>query len=214
MSATQTLDRTDNGRTRRQDAGSERRCIVSNTTKPPAELLRFVIGPDNSVVPDISGRLPGRGIWLSADRISINTACDRKLFNRAARQPVIVGEGLADRVESLLVRQCTDLLGLARRAGQAVSGFVKVRDWLQNRRAVLVFAATDGAVGSREKLRWAARDIPVVSVLDATELGLAFGRDRTVHVAVASGGLADRLAVEAARLSGFRQLPENEESDE
>jgi len=214
MSATQILDRSDSSRNRQDDAGSQRRCIVSNVAKPPSEMIRFVIGPDDSVVPDLSERLPGRGIWLSADRISIKTACDRKLFNRAARRPVKVDDRLAERVEGLLVRQCTDLLGLARRAGQAVSGFVKVRDWLQHKRAVLLFAATDGAMDSRSKLRRIACDIPVVAVLDAAELGVAFGRDRAVHVAVASGGLADRLAREAARLSGFRPMPENEENDE
>lgn len=195
-------------------AESHRRCIATNVSKPMAELLRFVVGPDNSIVPDITGRLPGRGIWLSADRISIKTACDRRLFDRAARRSVIVDDRLADRIESLLVRQCTDLLGLARRAGQAVAGFVKVRSWLQQGQAAVLFSASDGAADGREKLLRMARGIPVVTELRAEELGVAFARDRTVHVAVAPGGLATKLTQNTVRLSGFRQAPENEEDDE
>ena len=166
------------------------------------------------MVPDITGRLPGRGIWLSADRIAIKTACARNLFGRAARRAVHVDAEVADRVEALLARQCIDLLGLARRAGQAVCGFEKARGWLRNGRAALLLAACDGAVDGREKLRRIARDLPIVSVLHAAEMGIVFDRERAVHVAVAPGGLAEKLARTARRLSGFRQEPENRENNE
>ncbi len=214
MVATQIIDPSSGDEAARRGASLTRRCIVSNQCKPVAELVRFVVGPDNAVVPDITGRLPGRGIWLSADRNSLKTACARNLFDRAARRSVHVDANVAERVESLLARQCVDLLGLARRAGQAVSGFVKVRGWLQGQRAALLLAASDGAVDGREKLRRIARDLPIVTVLDATELGIVFDRERAVHVAVAPGGLAEKLARTAIRLSGFRQMPENREDDE
>lgn len=214
MVATQIIDPSGGDKTARRGASLTRRCIVSNQCKPVAELVRFVVGPDNTVVPDITGRLPGRGIWLSADRNSLKTACARNLFDRAARRSVHVDATVAERVESLLARQCVDLLGLARRAGQAVSGFVKVRGWLQGQRAALLLAASDGAVDGREKLRRMARDLPIVTVLDAAELGIVFDRERAVHVAVAPGGLAEKLARTAIRLSGFRQMPENREDDE
>lgn len=214
MVATQIIDPSSGDETTRRGASLTRRCIVSNQCKPVAELVRFVVGPDNTVVPDITGRLPGRGIWLSADRNSLKTACARNLFDRAVRRSVHVDAKVAERVESLLARQCVDLLGLARRAGQAVSGFVKVRGWLQGQRAALLLAASDGAVDGREKLRRMARDLPIVTVLDAAELGIVFDRERAVHVAVAPGGLAEKLARTAIRLSGFRPMPENREDDE
>ena len=214
MVAAQILEAPDDCLALENSVESHRRCIASNVSKPMTELLRFVVGPGNSIVPDITGRLPGRGIWLSADRISIKTACDRRLFDRAARHAVIVDDRLDDRIESLLVRQCTDLLGLARRAGQAVAGFVKVRSWLQQGQAALLFSALDGAADGREKLQRMTRGVPVVTVLRAEELGVAFARDRSVHVAVASGGLATKLTQNTAKLSGFRQPPENEEDDE
>lgn len=213
MSNVDTIESSDIDRD--QDSKSrQRRCIVTNRCLSPSEMVRFVVGPDNMIVPDIDGRLPGRGIWLSADRNTIKTACARNLFARAARQPVVVDDQLVERVESLLVRRCTELLGLARRAGQAVAGYVKVQGWLRGGQAALLLSASDGAADGRDKLRRVARNTPVISVLKAAELGGPFGRDQTVHAAIAPGGLAKKFVETAARLSGFRCIPEYRKSDE
>jgi predicted RNA-binding protein YlxR (DUF448 family) len=179
---------------------------------PKDEMVRFVVGPDNMVVPDIIGRLPGRGIWLSADRNVIKTACNRNLFAYAARQKVQVSDALDDQVEELLVQRCTEFLGLARRAGQAVSGFVKVKGWLREGRAAILLAASDGSNVGRRKLRQSAGNFPEVCLLRSAELGVAFGREETVHAALAPGGLAEIFLETAARLAGFR--PVNRKCDE
>ncbi|MFN4090542.1 MAG: RNA-binding protein [Alphaproteobacteria bacterium] len=181
-----------------------RRCVVTRAVRPKAELLRFVVALDGTVVPDLGGDLPGRGVWVSARRAELERACKANMFARAARRAATVPEGLPDRVEQLLARRCVDLLGLARRAGQAVSGYEKVRDWLARDRAGLLIEAADGAADGRGKVTGAARTLPVRDRLTAAEIGAAFGRDRAVHVAVAPGGFARRLQDEMHRLAGFR----------
>jgi predicted RNA-binding protein YlxR (DUF448 family)/ribosomal protein L30E len=173
--------------------------------RPKTELVRFVVGPGGAVVPDLAGRLPGRGLWCAAERDIVAAAVARRAFARAARAPVTASENLHDRVEALLVERCCELIGLARRAGEAVAGFEKVHEALARGRAGLVLAAADGAPGGREKLERAAAGLPVVAVLTAAELGLAFGRDHVVHGAVARGRLAEALAVDTGRLAGFRR---------
>lgn len=187
--------------------GSEprRRCIASGTEHPRGELLRFVVDPDGRLVPDIAGRLPGRGIWLSPDRDSFKTARDRKLFQRAARRPLIIEADLEARIEHMLTNRCIELVGLARRAGQAVAGFEKVAGRLRQGQAALILEALDGAEDGRRKLCRLAPDVPVAEQLRADELGRAFGRDRTVHVVLAPGALADKLLTETRRLAGFRR---------
>ena len=184
---------------------SLKRCIVSNVEMPRDQMVRFVVGPDEEIVADIEARLPGRGFWLSARRDVIHTACAKNHFAKAARTKVKVPDDLADRVERLLVRRCQDLIGLARRAGQAVSGFAKVEVWLKSGKpAGVLLAAVDGAEDGRKKVRSWAEDAPVIVALDADELGLAFSRERTVHVIVAPGRLAEGLLVTARRLEGLR----------
>jgi uncharacterized protein len=182
-----------------------RRCIVSGAELPKNQMIRFVIGPDDEIVADIEARLPGRGFWLSARRDVIHTACAKNRFAKAARAKVKIPVDLPDRVERLLVRRCLDLIGLARRAGQAVSGFGKIEIWLKSgKSAGVVMAACDGAEDGRKKVRAWAGETPVVDVLDADELGQAFARERAVHVIVAPGQLAKSLLVNARRLEGLR----------
>ena len=139
---------------------------------------------------------------MSARADVLEAALKRAAFARAARGPVNPPPDLNARIEAGLRQRLRDLLGFARRAGQAVSGFQQAREWLQAGRAGLVAQASDGSAAERSRLV-GARDIPVVAVLTAAELGGIFGRDHAVHVAVAKGRLAQEIAREAARLGGF-----------
>lgn len=190
--------------------GPERRCIATGTVRPKSELLRFVLAPDGAVVPDLAGRLPGRGLWLTARRDIVVLAVARRLFERASQTPAKAPVDLADRIEALLRRRCCDLIGLARRSGQAVAGYEKVRSALRDGTAAVLLAAADGGEGGREKVRAGGPDLPLVDVLSADELGQAFGRDHVVHAAIGGGRLGRALLVEAARLTAFRQPSEFE----
>jgi predicted RNA-binding protein YlxR (DUF448 family) len=196
--------------------GNGRRCVATRRSQPRERLVRFVVDPAGEVRPDVAARLPGRGVWLTAERGAISTAVAKGLFGRAARRRVQVAADLADQVERMLVRRCQDLLGLARRAGQLVAGFDQVADALRHRRVAVLVAAADGAPEGRRKLRALAGAVPLVELLDRRELGGAIGRDEAVHLAVLPGGLAGRLRQDAARLAGFRgasPLVDGEDAD-
>jgi len=167
-------------------------------------LLRFVVSPEGRIVPDISGRLPGRGLWLTARRDIVKQAVAKRLFARAARRPVVVEDGLTERIEALLAERCRDLIGLARRAGEAQMGFVKVEKLLASGAAGLLLAATDGAADGRGKLRALAPEVPECVDLTAAELGAAFGREHVVHVALRRGTLAETLRRAMGQLEFFR----------
>lgn len=192
-------------RTQKRTADAvERRCIVSRTVRPKAELVRFVLDPEAVVVPDIAARLPGRGSWVRADRQSIDEAVRRQAFARSFRCAVQAGGDLADRTEGALARSCIGLLGLARRAGEAVCGYEKVRALAEKGDVALALLAADAAENARAKARQMARDRLLIDVLTNEELSLALGRENVIHAALTSGGLAERFRVEAARLAGLR----------
>lgn len=192
------------GREKLQDE-PERKCIVSGEVSPKAGLIRFVIGPDATVVPDVLARLPGRGIYVSADKAAIGKAVKKGLFARAARTPVTAPEDLADMVEDLIARRVLELLSMARKAGDAVTGYEKVKDWLEKGRARVLIQAEDGSERGKTKLRAPEGKNSLISCLNAGEIGLAFGRERAIHAALAAGGLTTRVVEEAARLAGLRQ---------
>jgi len=186
------------------ESGPQRRCIAIGEVRDRDALIRFVVGPDGAIVPDVEARLPGRGLWLTPRRDIVERALAKRAFARAARRPVTMPPDLAERLEALLARRCGDSLGLARRAGLAVAGFDRVGDAVRSGRAALLLFALDGADAGRRKLSASRRDLPSAAVLTAEELGAAFGRERIVHVAVGGGALCRRLLLDLSRLAGFR----------
>ena len=185
------------------ETGPLRRCVVTRERGERGRMIRFVVAPDRTVIPDLAAKLPGRGIWLSARRDVLETARVRGAFQRAARGSVTVPPDLVATVQAGLERRVVEMLGLARLAGQAVSGFQKAREWLVSGRAGLVVQAGDGSADERTRFLSGARGVPVVTPLPAEALGAVFGRDHVVHVAIAPGRLAAALMDETHRLAGI-----------
>lgn len=184
------------------EKGPMRRCVVTREHNARERMIRFVVGPDRVLVPDLSAKLPGRGIWLSARGDVLEAARARNVFARAARGPVTVPPDLAAMLADGLCRRIVDTLGLARRAGQAVAGYQKAQGWVQAARAALVVQAQDGSADECARFlgTWAG---PVIRPLPGDVLGAAFGRDRVVHAAILPGRLAQALIVETERLAGL-----------
>jgi uncharacterized protein len=190
-------------------SGPMRRCLASREVRPKAELLRFVVGPDDRLLPDPAERLPGRGLWLTPRRDIVAAAAAKGLFAKAAGGRVVVPADLAGEVEGLLAQRCLGLLGLARRAGVVRTGFEKVHADLKAGRAGLLLAASDGAADGRAKLATlaavASPPVPVVALFDSETLSAALGHEGVVHASLAPGGMAARLLREVGRLEGMRE---------
>ena len=184
------------------EKGPLRRCIVTRESFPRETMLRFVVGPEQEIVPDLSARLPGRGMWLSARSDVLERAVSRGAFAKAARSAVHVPPDLCVRIEDGLRRRVRDQIGFARRAGQAVAGWSAVKEWLLAGRVGLLVEAANGSAAERDRLL-GRREVPMITPLTSAELGVVFGRDQAVHVAVAHGRLAGSIQTESSRLAGF-----------
>ncbi|APX22473.1 MAG: hypothetical protein CML50_24795 [Rhodobacteraceae bacterium] len=191
------------GRDKDRADGPERRCIATGESQPASGLIRFVVGPEGQLAPDIAGKLPGRGIWVSSTRSALEKAAAKGLFARAARAPVKVPDALPELVEQMLARRVVELISLARKSGGAVAGYEKVKDWLGKEEADVLIQAEDGSARGKTKLStpgWGS----YIGWLTADELGLAFGREKVIHAALGAGGLTQRVVEEAQRLKGLR----------
>lgn len=184
----------------------ERRCIVSGEAQPKRGLIRFVVSPDKKIIPDVLEKLPGRGIWVSSERASLEQAVSKGLFSRAARESVDVSATLVPDVEALLAKRLIDGISMARKAGRAVAGYEKVKSWLGREDARILFQASDGSERGKSKLHPPGGRGSFFGVLTASELGLSFGRERVIHAALGFGGLTERIREDAIRLSGVREL--------
>lgn len=192
------------------EANRQRKDIVLGEATDEARLIRFVAGPDGAVVPDLARKLPGRGIWVGADRDSVATAARKGLFSRAAKAKLTAAPDLADQVEALLARRVLEGLGLARKAGSIISGYEKVVAALATGKVAWLIEASDGAEDGRRKILSAARRAPtsprLLGAFSSDELGLALGGENVIHTALLAGRGLDRWTLDVERLSGFRPL--------
>jgi len=190
--------------------GRQRSCIVTRRVAAPEELIRFVRAPDGAVVPDLDNKLPGRGVWVSADRATLETAVRKQLFARGFKASATAGPDLPDQVDGLLARRVLGLLGLARKAGEVITGFDKVDKAARTRPLAVVFHAADGAEDGLRKITAALLaggqkdSVLLVQAFTSEELSLALGLANVIHAAVPAGPMGRAMAERALRFSRFR----------
>lgn len=187
-------------------------CIVTREVKPTDELVRFVLAPDQSVVPDVQCDLPGRGVWVSADSRTVEKAVTKKAFARGFKSAARSDGGLTVLVGRLLARKALGLLSLSQKAGLVSTGFVKVEKQLENGRvAVLVHArdgAEDGARKMANKANATGRDgeaVPTVHGFTSEELSLALGRSNVIHAALSEAKLSSEFYRTARKYEKYWQ---------
>ncbi len=183
-----------------------RQCAVSRTMKPREDLIRFVRDPHGHIVPDLRQRLPGRGVWVTADWAHLQQAVARNVFARAFRANVRLGKMFPDQVRELCERRALDLLALANKAGELVTGFEKVAAEIAAGRVAVLLHASDARPDGCRKLdaKFAARigdaaATRTVRLHNVDNLSAVTGKANVVHAAMKSGGLA-RSYLQAARL--------------
>ena len=189
-----------------------RQCAVTRERLELDALIRFVRGPDGTVVPDLLGKLPGRGAWVTARREILSDGLEKNVFSRAFKAPSTPMEGLLEEVERQLLKRCKGLLGMAKKGGLAVLGFDQVRAYIRKDEPGWLLEASDGAEDGRNKVHFLAKaiyeDVKVAGALSSAELGVAFGREHVIHALLEQGSLSDAFSIAYQRLIGFRDAPE------
>ncbi len=201
----------------REQIVRERRCILKMVSEPEEKLVRMVMGPEGVLVPDVAARLPGRGLWVTADGALIRSALESGQFVKAVSRSLKTGvqrqavpADLAEQIDRLLARRCLDRLGLENRAGHVLTGFDKIKSALAAKKRpdiAFILAASDGADDGRKKVKsMVGANVPVASLFDREELSKALGRENVVHVLLLQSGGMEKLKADISRLLGMRGI--------
>ena len=181
----------------------ERRCLVSGEPHPREALIRFVLGPDNIVYPDLAEKLDGRGVWITAKKSILQQAVSKRVFNKGFGRAVRIPEELTQIVEDCLIKRALDLLSLANKAGAVETGFDKIKDAASKEKFAFMIEAKDGSVSEKNRMvQCLQKNIAVYSLLNREQLSEHIGRD-CVHVAIKNSKMTSTLQKELERLSTF-----------
>jgi len=198
---------------RRAGSARQRFCADTGTVKPVGELIRFVVGPDGAVVPDVKCRLPGRGMWITSTRQALQSALARKIFARSFRCDVRADADLVEQTERLLEQAALDVLAMCRKAARTAIGFGKVETALVRERVTALLHATEAAPAGTQKLAAAlgrradAARICVFHRFASAQLDLALGRSNVIHAALLAGPESNTFVARVARLERFQTGP-------
>jgi hypothetical protein len=194
------------------DEMNDRTCIVTRRQAEPDELIRFVLGPDSAVFPDVKRNLPGRGCWVTADRIHIDKASKKGLFAKAFKAQVTVPPDLGGMVDTVLAKLALGALGLARKAGAVSLGATKVEANVRSGEALFVLHADEASEDGLRKITQARRatayaggpEIRAYKLFSEAELGLALGGTNVIHAAVLAGDAGRAVQKRMMALDRYR----------
>lgn len=197
---------------RHRAAGSERLCAATGEVKPIEEMIRFVIDPTGTVVPDLKRNLPGRGIWITATRAALDSAIARKAFARSFRRDLKATPELTETTRALLARSALDALAIAGKAGRVAIGFTKAEAAIARGRVAALLHAAEAADDGVRKLSAALRrkegievgNPPVIQAFTTAELDLALGRPNVVHAVLLAGPESETFLARWRRLDRYQ----------
>jgi uncharacterized protein len=189
--------------------GRERLCVATRTVRPVNDLIRFVVGPDGGVLPDVKAKLPGRGVWVTGSRAVLDEAIKRKAFARGFKRDVRLPADLAAQTERLLLSAALDALAMAGKAGLVAAGFAKAAEALEHSGATALLHAAGASPDGVRKLdavvrRRGGTSVPVIEFLTSAQLDLALGRPNVVHAALLAGSASDTFLSRSRRLERYR----------
>lgn len=204
-----------------------RTCALTRQEKPVEALVRFAVGPDDVLVPDVEARAEGRGVWITLSRDAVAEAVKKKAFARSLKGPVQVADDLAALTELRLKQRLLSALGMARKAGQFVTGATKVKSALESGTVIALLTAADAAEDGRNKMRGTLKalnharreagltgpDVPHFELLQSAEMGLALGLENVIHAALMTGAAAQSAVDKATRLARYTAQPMDEHTD-
>ncbi|MCZ2328057.1 RNA-binding protein [Bartonella sp. F02] len=199
---------------------NERTCIVTRKTASATTLIRFVIGPNNQIVPDLKENLPGRGVWVSAHKDIIQEAIKRKSFSKSFKTDVEVAPNLANIVDRILLKSALGYLSITRKAGAVVTGLTKVDAAIRSGRVILVLHAKEAKEDGKRKISQAIhavqqqinQEIKTISFLTSDEMSVAFGSNPVIHAALLNMKVANGFLKTIYKLAAYREDKCNEPS--
>lgn len=182
----------------------KRCCIVSRNTKLKKHMIRFVVDPNNNVVVDIKGNLPGRGMWVDCNKELITQAVEKNIFSKSVKKSVVAKQDLVNTCEVMLRKRIFEIISLARRSGMAINGFEKVKELLKSQKCALVICASDDSDG-KNKISGMCRmfKLPFYTFLKKQELNKVFASENVTYAGIKKCGISDILNIEMIRLKMY-----------
>jgi predicted RNA-binding protein YlxR (DUF448 family) len=162
-----------------------------------------VRSPEGKLLPDLYGKLPGRGVHLCPDFNCFRQAVENNSFSRSFRAPTRVDDAAA--LFKVTLESSRDqvraMLSTAVRSGWLLAGRTAVREALQNHGVALVLLAHDAQPALQREMAAGAQagNIPCHTALTVADLSRYHRGKPLAVLGIRHRGLARRLDMEISK---------------
>ena len=176
-------------------------CSVTKKMYPSENMIRFVLFPDNKYTIDLNYEFQGKEFFIFASKSTLARIKDF-VGDIYEKEPQV--ENLVTRIDSIIVKRIVSLIALARKSGNLIFGFERVKMALKSGDSDILFHANNGSPKELKRIKPRSVRLILVSLFSSSELGKVFNRDNVAHSCVLKGGLAKSLILDVKKLEGIQ----------
>ena len=165
--------------------------------------IKICLSPDNILIPDLCDKLPGKSVWLPADKaliVDILRDEDLKTYFGISK---IYSPDLVSIIEMVLRKKIVSSISMTKKSGVLAVGLDAIKAQLiQNSHCLIIVAM--GAKGLANKSYFASENVSVFEgLLEQKDLEKSTGKINVKYVGVFSKNFKKTIQVDLNKLKGF-----------
>ena len=167
------------------------------------DFIKISLSPDNKLIPDLSDKLPGKSVWLPADKALIVDILRKEDLKTYFGVSKIFSSDLVSLIETVLRKRILSSISMTKKTGALAIGLDAIKTQLIQKRHCLIIVAK-GAKSLAGKSFFVSKNISVFeSLLEQRDLEKSTGKINVKYVGIFSKNFKKTIQVDLNKLKGF-----------
>ena len=169
------------------------------------DFIKISLSPGSKLVPDLHNNLPGKSVWVPANKDRIKDILKGNELKTQFRAQELSTKGLIFLIEKLLRKKILNSISLTKKAGYLAIGLDTIKTQLIGKKHCLVVVAK-GARTLKNYSLFSSDDISCFeNVLYQEDLERSTGKNNVKYVGIFSKNFKKTIQVDLNKLKGFME---------
>ena len=167
------------------------------------DFIKISLSPDNKLIPDLSDKLPGKSVWLPADKALIVDILRKEDLKTYFGVSKIFSSDLVSLIEMVLRKRILSSISMTKKSGVLVIGLDAIKTQLIQKRHCLILVAI-GAKSVADKFFFTSKTASIFeNMLEQKDLEKSTGKYNVKYVGIFSKNFKKTIQEDLNKLKGF-----------
>ena len=181
----------------------DKKNFLENSNIDEKDFIKFSLSPDNKLVPDLHNNLPGKSIWVPANKKLIKYVQERDDVKAHFGVSLLFSNDLVYLVKKILRKKILNSISLAKKASYLAIGLDKIKIQLTEKKHCLIVVAK-GAKSLQNYSFFSSKNISCFeNLLYQKDLEKCTGKNNVKYVGILSKNFKKTIQVDLNKLKGF-----------